>query len=116
LGNDKCQKIVHFILADIEGIFPAFAGDVSLESVKMGHGGTSGLDFFKPNSAPGLVKQSGLMTVEAHQLEHLHGFYKEMKALLVQKNEKADSPEELYCWSCQRTTNWSTWSLCVNFL
>ena len=58
LGNDKCQKIAHFLLADIEGIFPLFAGDVTLEAVKMGHGGTNGLDFFRPDRTPGHAKQN----------------------------------------------------------
>jgi len=87
LGDDNCQKIAHFILADIEGIFPAFAGDVTLESVKMGHGGNCGLDFFKRNSPTS--KQSGLNTVGARRLERLQGFYNEMKAHLLQKNNKA---------------------------
>ena len=89
LGNDKCQKIAHFILADIEGIFPLFAGDVTLESVKMGHGGINGLDFFRPDRTPGHAKQNGLKTVEARQLDRLQGFYEEMRSLLVQKSERA---------------------------
>jgi len=89
LGNDKCQKIAHFMLANIEGIFPSFAGDVTLESVKMGHGGINGLDFFRPNCTHGPAKQSGLKTVEARQLDRLQSFYEEMQSLLVQKSERA---------------------------
>lgn len=44
---DSLLTLSHFILSDMEGFLPGFAGDVTLDSINPGAGGLEGIDFLE---------------------------------------------------------------------